>query len=151
MKFTTALKWGLYDRLLAGISFLVGLGLLLGGIWYGAGNTLLALPDVLLGARPFVPPENPTALAAGAVLGVLVWQVGRATVRYHGLARSTSEEVTAEVNTDRLKSEILEVVDGRITDLETELDTISAQLDDETKRDGSFDSAAGDQEPFKDR
>ncbi len=149
MKFTTALKWGLYDRLLAGVSFLVGLGLLFGGIWYGAGNTLLALPDVLLGARPFVPPENPTALAAGAVLGVFVWQVGRATVRYHGLARSTSEEVTTEVNTDRLKSEILEVVDGRIADLEAELDTVTTQVADETKRDGSLDSSPDEQESIR--
>src|SRR6056297_229673 len=81
MQRTSALKWSLYDRALALVPFLLGIGIVAAGVWFGAGAFLeeLAFGDPSDAGSP----ASPALIAAGFVGGLLVWQLGRSIVTHH--------------------------------------------------------------------
>lgn len=138
MHISDAVKWGLYDRLLAWAAFVVGAGIVAGGLWVGAGNTLGALSGIFVGESVPSPRSLPITVG-GVVLGLFVWQLGAVIARYHSLTTATGQEVTDEFDTERVKSEILTVVDDRISEMEHEITRLRGHI--ETRRadnDGEF-------------
>lgn len=125
MRLADSLKWALYDRILAWLSFLVGALFIVGGLFVGAGNTLadVAAGNLFSPARP----DNVAITAVGVITGIIIWQLGRATARHHAVVAATEEQITEEVNTERLKSEVLSVLDGRLSDMEADLEEVRRQ------------------------
>lgn len=88
MRLTRALQYGLYDRLLAVGSLLLGLAIALGAIWVGAG-------DWLLSGELGNPPSGQAAVIAGAgvLAGLFVWQLGSTAARYRTLVGATERQL----------------------------------------------------------
>ena len=52
-----------------------------------------------------------------AFVGVLLWKVTGAVVRYRTLTATTAAETAAQLNTEAMKSDILSVLDERLADM----------------------------------
>lgn len=124
MDVSDALKWSVYERVVASISFVVGMGIAAGSIWYGLGSAVVSNPLLLLDPGNM---QSPAIVGIGIIVGILVWQLGKTTARHHAMVGSTEQEITDEVNTERLKSEVLSALDGRLSDMEDDLETMRRQ------------------------
>lgn len=128
MDFADSVKWGMYDRLLAWAAFAVGALIITIGVWYGAGNTVGELGAILGGGTAPAPRSLPVAIG-GIVLGVFVWQLGAVIARYHALTTATSQELAEEFDTERVKSELLTVVDERVGEMEHDINRLRRQIE----------------------
>lgn len=125
MRLADALRWGVYDRVLAAASFVVGALIMLGGLLIGAGDMLA---DVLAGnVFDAAGPDNGAVALVGLLVGFAVWQIGRATARQHTVVTATEEEITQSVSTERIKSEVLVALDGRLSQMEADLEEVRRQ------------------------
>lgn len=74
------------------------------------------------------------ALSAGApgialaVVGVLVWRFGKAWAFFKTLTAATEEEVGDTFDTEHVKSDIVAVLDDRLTDMQHELQSTNREL-----------------------
>lgn len=114
-----ALRWaGIYVAL-AGVAALIGLALVGAGVVVG-GATLAyelylrgnSLRGVLLATGPGIVLQ---------LLGIAVWAIGRTAARYGTFAAALEAEGVTEVDSESLKSNILSVVDDRLSDLHEEV------------------------------
>lgn len=91
----TALRLAVYYRALASVAFLLGGAIALVGLWVGLGEAVILLLSGMGGADAlsdaFETANLPLAIGF-FVVGVLVWQVGRAAAFYWTLARSKEIE-----------------------------------------------------------
>ena len=123
MQLKSALRWSLYDRALALLPFLLGIGIVAGGIWLGAGAFLseLAFGDPSDAGQPSSVP----LIVGGFVLGLLVWQLGRSAVRHHTMRKALENQIDELVDEERIASTAASKVDDRIADVETDVQQVS--------------------------
>ena len=117
---TQALRWSLYYRLLASLSFVIGLGIAVAGLWIGVGNSIESLLVDLEGGVE--QPNSPALAGVGVVVGVLVWQVGKATAFYKTIVGATQSELEDDLDHEAMKSDMLEVIDERLSDMHAEVE-----------------------------
>lgn len=103
-------------------TLLAGVGLAVVGVVLGFGGALSAILADPLNPQGAVDASNPTVTIAFAVLGLLVWQFGKSFALYHTLPRATGEVAAEEFDTERVRSEVLEVLDERLAGIEDELE-----------------------------
>ncbi|MFP9192063.1 hypothetical protein [Natronosalvus vescus] len=114
-------KWGLVHRTVAIGSFLLG-GLLvvigfLAGFW-GSIGVLVSDP---LDPRPAIDASRPMVTVAFALLGIAVWQFGKSIALFHTLPRAAGREAARQFDHQTLKSDVLQALDGRLTDMEEDI------------------------------
>lgn len=119
------LKYALYHELLGVLSAVVGLGLVIVGVFLGLGESI----TIVMNRAPAdwgdaVAAAQPVTFLAVAVVGVLIWQLGKSIT-----AVKTAEKVVAETgdgtatgegaDAEQLTSEVMETVDDRVSDIES--------------------------------
>lgn len=115
MHVTAALRWTLYYRLAAWASALVGLGFVYLGYVLSIGGAPLDLATAIEGAKS-------PAFAGPALVGFLIWQVGKTTAYYKTLTEATEEQMAERFDPELLKSDILAVLDERLAEMHTDLE-----------------------------
>lgn len=121
MENSQALKWaaiyfGLW--LLAGVLGLVVIaaGLALGGLGIAGYGTYVAYTPSVLRIRYI-----PIAGAALMVVGLLVWKYASAAAFFKTVTTAVETETTRRLNTETMKSDILSVLDDRLSDMHQEV------------------------------
>ncbi|SNZ13357.1 hypothetical protein SAMN06269185_2135 [Natronoarchaeum philippinense] len=136
MKLATSLRWALYYRGLALLSFLVGAAIALAGVWVGLYEVVAYLLSIssamefasastLSGA---VGAARPIPGAALVLLGLFVWQVGKTAAFYKTLTEATESEMADRFDTQTVKSEILAALDDQLSDLHADVETTRRQV-----------------------
>lgn len=122
MSLTSSLRWSLYDRALALVPFLLGLGIFAAGVWLGAGAFIeeLAFGDPSDAGSP----ASPVLVGVGVVLGLVVWQIGRSAVRHHTMRSAVEERIDELVDEEAIASAAASKVDDRIADVETDVQQV---------------------------
>lgn len=91
---STVLRYALYYRAVATVSFLVGMGIALAGVWLGLGDAVAVALDSFLQegvmGRATDAANLPLTLGLG-VVGVLVWQVGKTAAFYWTFTAALTE------------------------------------------------------------
>ncbi|MFB6110284.1 MAG: hypothetical protein ABEJ60_05350 [Halodesulfurarchaeum sp.] len=120
----------------AGRYFLYTTGLALLGLALVALGGYLAYSGLVFGPGSFygVPvPHLTTRAVLGvvpALLGVIVWRVGKAWALYHTLAGAMSEELGETYDTEHVKSDIVSVLDDRLSDMQQDLQSVNREVRD---------------------
>lgn len=74
-----------------------------------------------------------------AVLGVVVWRVGTAAAFYKTLTGAVDDEMGDRFDSERVKSEILSVLDERLSDMQFEIEQTRRKIDDANREDAASD------------
>jgi hypothetical protein len=120
----------------AGRYFLYTTGLSLLGLALVALGGYLAYSGLVLGPGsmygiPYPHPTTQTYLGViPALLGVLVWRAGKAWALYHTFAGAMSEELGDTYDTEHVKSDIVAVLDDRLSDMQQDLQSVNREVRD---------------------
>ncbi len=131
MRLTTSLRWALYYRGLALLSFLVGAAVAAAGVWIGLYDVLVALLDLASGGGNIsdaLASSRPILGGALVVLGFAVWQLGKTAAFYKTLTQATESEMADRFDTQTVKSEILSVLDEQLSELHADVETTRRQV-----------------------
>lgn len=123
MNVTAALRWTLYYRLIAWVSALVGLGFVYLGYFLSIGGAPLDLGMAIQGAK------SPMFLGP-ALLGFLVWQVGKTAAYYKTLTEATDQQLSERFDPELIKSDILSVLDERLSEMHSDLEATRRGVED---------------------
>ena len=122
MKYVDALRWTLLNRAIAIGAFLAGLVLFAVGLVAGFGEAVtLLFSDFPNNVGEATDRANPFVTVAFAVVGILVWQVGKTYALYVTLPRATARRAGKSIDSTRLRSEILEGLDARLATMEEDV------------------------------
>ncbi|GGL70874.1 hypothetical protein [Halocalculus aciditolerans] len=112
---------------------LLGVGLVAAGIGYGAVN---ATTTTIAGsvAVPIPTTAGLPGLAL-AVVGVAVWRFGKAWALYHTLTNAHVDALGDAFDTQRVKSEVVSVVDDRLSDMQQDVQSVNREVRDLKKQD----------------
>ncbi|WP_435098068.1 hypothetical protein [Halarchaeum sp. P4] len=131
MNWKRALRWaGAYFGWTV-LFALLGVALVAGG-----GYLLLASATM----TPVGPTSVPVPTTAGApglalvVAGVLVYRFGKAWALYRTLTGAVTDDVSETYDTERVKSDIVSVLDDRLSDMQQDLQSVNREVR-ELKRD----------------
>lgn len=128
MQLSEALRWTVYYRGIALVSFLVGAALAAAGIWIGFVDLIL---NEVPGASAGGPPEPTTVLGGGLLIlfGFVVWQIGKTAAFYKTVTEATESQMADRFDTQTVKSEILSVLDDRLSDMQAEVEMTRQHVD----------------------
>lgn len=110
----SALRWAVLYRGVTWLFGLVGLAFVYLGFRLSVGGLPLSR-SMFFGAL-----ANPRFLAP-ALLGFVLWQFGKTVVFYKTVTEAVEEQMTERFDAQMVKSEILEVLDERLAEMETEI------------------------------
>ncbi|GAA0660765.1 hypothetical protein [Natronoarchaeum mannanilyticum] len=153
MRLTTSLRWALYYRGLALLSFLVGAAVAAAGVWIGLYDVLVAVLDLASGGGSVsdaLASSRPIAGGALVVLGFAIWQLGKTAAFYKTLTQATESEMADRFDTQTVKSEILAALDEQLSELHADVETTRRQvsrLNREDHADELVDDAVGAETP----
>lgn len=116
---------------------LLGVGLVAGGIAYGVVNATtttvgsVAIPVPTMASAPGL---------ALVVLGVVIWRFGKAWALYHTLTNAHEDALSDTFDTQRVKSDIVSVVDERLADVQQDIQSVNREVRDlkQDENDGQF-------------
>lgn len=74
-----------------------------------------------------------------ALLGVVVWRVGTAAAFYKTLTGAVDDELGQRFDSERVKSEILSVLDERLSDMQFEIEQTRRKIDDANREEAASD------------
>lgn len=114
---------------------LVGLVLVAGGVAVGA----LEGYDVYQATNSYTQAavEGGPGLAVAAV-GILVWRFGKAWAFFKTMTAATEEEVAETFDTEHVKSDIVAVLDDRLSDMQHDIQSVNRELRELKKDDDQF-------------
>lgn len=129
MQSVSALRWTLLYRGIATGSFLVGLALLALGFVVGFGDaTTLFVADFPNNVGAAVEQANPFVTLAFAVVGLLVWQVGKTYALFVTLPPATGRWTARSFDSVELRGEVVDMLDDRLAAMESELVALRRQV-----------------------
>jgi len=131
MRLTTSLRWALYYRGLALLSFVVGAAVAAVGVWIGLYDVLVALLDLASGGgnvSDALASSRPIVGGALLVLGFAIWQLGKTAAFYKTLTQATESEMADRFDTQTVKSEILAALDEQLSELHADVETTRRQV-----------------------
>ncbi|WP_290812340.1 hypothetical protein [Halovivax sp.] len=117
-----ALRWTVLHRAISTAAFVAGFCLFGLGMVVGFGGAVEAFLNDPLDPAGAAAAANATALLAFALVGFLVWQFGKTFALYWTLPRATARRSARSVDEKRIRSEVLEALDGRLAEMESELE-----------------------------
>ena len=115
MDASRSLRWAVYFVALAGVATLLGVGLIGAGVALGVGSAYGQLAD---GAALGSVAGSAAPGLAVALLGVLVWVVGTAAAFFKIVTEAVEEQMRERFDSEKVKSEILSVLDDRLSEVE---------------------------------
>lgn len=140
MNAKAALRWAAIYRGVAWVFGLVGLALVAAGLYASLGWFPLTRGAVIRAATSpvFVP---------FALVGFVVWQFGKTVVFYKTLTEAVDEQMAERFDARMVKSEILEVLDDRLAEMDTQLRQTRKQVEEIDA--GGATTGAGDSFDFE--
>ena len=125
MDTTRALRWGGYYTALATLGAVVGLAIVAAAATLGIGDAVAAYRDgaaitsVLSTAAPGL---------IVAALGLVVWHLIAAVALHRTMTGAIEEEMRERFDSERVKSEILAVLDDRLSDMQYEMERVRKEV-----------------------
>ena len=113
-----ALRWAAYYRGLAYLSTLAGGTFVAVGILIGLDGNVSQLansPRTALATMSVLP------VVILGLLGIVIWQVGKTAAFYKTMTGAVDEQLATRFDPERIKSEILSVLDSRLAEMQTEI------------------------------
>lgn len=133
MDLGTAIRWTLVQRTISGVAFLLGVAIVAAGLVVGLGESLAALAANPGQTGEALAAANLPILAVTTVLGVIVWRLGEGLSVFLTVPPAAGADAADQYDTERLKSEVLEVMDQRLAAIEGDIDEIHRRTE-ETNR-----------------
>jgi len=125
MKLKSALRWAVVYRAVAwGVGGLLALPLLAAGVYLGASRGIPVTQGQLLTK------VDTATFVAFAFVALLVQQFVSSVAFYKTVSEATDEQLAARLDTEKVKSEVLSVLDDRLAEMQTELERTRKQVDD---------------------
>lgn len=125
MNLKSALRWAVIYRAVAwGVGGLLALPLLAAGVYFGARTGFPVTPGQV---RTMV---TTGTFAGFAIAALLVQQFVSSVAFYKTVSEATDEQLAARLDTEKVKSEVLSVLDDRLAEMQTELERTRKQVDD---------------------
>ncbi|WP_254763270.1 hypothetical protein [Natrinema marinum] len=115
-------RWAIVYRLVAVGSLVLGLALVALGLVIGFGGAVTVLFTAPLDPGPAIEQANPVITVVFAVLGVVVWQLGKTYALFATLPRAAGRAAGRQVDANRVASEVRDSLEERLTDLESEIE-----------------------------
>lgn len=132
-----ATRWaGLYF-LATTVATVVGGAIIVGGLFFGVVelyDTYQQTGDI---SQSALGDAAPGLFVAG--VGVVVWRLGKAIAFYKMLTGAIAEELADTYDNQQVKSEILAVLDDRLSDMQQDIQSINREVRDLKDVDDSFD------------
>ena len=72
-----------------------------------------------------------------ALIGIVIWRVGTAAAFYKTLTGAVDDEMGERFDSERIKSDILSVLDERLSDMQFELEQTKRKIDDRNREDAA--------------
>ncbi|MFC7081144.1 hypothetical protein [Halorussus caseinilyticus] len=135
MDASRSLRWAVYYVILAGVATLLGGALVGAGVVLGIADGYSQLES---GAALSTALETAAPGLAAVVLGVLVWAVGTVTAFVRVFTAAVEEQMRERFDGEKVKSEILSVLDDRLSDVEHDVSEMRRTVS-ELKREESAD------------
>ena len=114
MQLTTALRWAAIYRAVSWAFGLVFFGFVYLGFWLSLGGLPLSLGAAIEAA------VSPLFIAP-VLVGFLLWQTVTTVAYYATVAGAVEETMADKFDAQMVKSEILEVLDDRLTEMESQM------------------------------
>ncbi|NEU57662.1 hypothetical protein [Halorussus sp. MSC15.2] len=143
MDASRSLRWAVYYVVLAGVATIVGGALVGGGVVLGIAegysklDSGAALSSALTTAAPGL---------ALATLGVVVWAVGSVTAFVRVFTAAVEEQMRERFDSEKVKSEILSVLDDRLSDVEHDVSEMRRQVSELKREDSAEEFQFGEQQ-----
>lgn len=123
MNLAATLRWAAIYRL---VSWTLGL-VFLGFVYLGFRLSVGGIP---LGLGPVADAVASPRFLGPALVGFLVWQAGTTVAYYATVAGAVEEEMAERFDAQMVKSEILEVLDERLAEMEDQLRRTRSEVQD---------------------
>jgi hypothetical protein len=133
-----AFRWSGYYFALTTIATVVGLALVGAGALVGGKAGFDAYQA---GAAATAALRTAAPGLALALVGVVVWRLGKAVAFYKTLTGAMEDELANTYDTEHVKADILSVLDDRLADIQHDIQSMNRnvrKLDDETAEAGDF-------------
>ncbi|WP_135826520.1 hypothetical protein [Halorussus ruber] len=130
-----SLRWAVYYVVLAGVATLLGGALVGGGVVLGIAEAYSQLES---GAALSAALETAAPGLVLVLLGIVVWVVGTVTAFVRVFTAAVEEQMRDRFDSEKVKSEILSVLDDRLADVERDVSETRRQVS-ELKREETAD------------
>lgn len=115
-------RWAVLYRAFATGALFFGLLLVIVGVFAGFGSAAISLVTDPLNPGPAIEQANPLITLAVAVVGFVVWQVGKTYALFATLPQAAGRSATEQFNSAKLRSEVLEGLDERLAEMQTDIE-----------------------------
>jgi hypothetical protein len=145
MEWKRALRWSAEYLVLTSVSAALGLGLIAAGLATGGFEALDAVAD---SGRLADALDAGVGWLALTLVGLLVWRLGTALALHRTLTGAVEERLAATYNTERVKSEMLEVLDERLAEMQNELESLEFAVEgaERSESTDAFEFGVGDED-----
>lgn len=116
------LRWAVLYRAFAAGALCLGLILVAIGVVVGFGTAVTSLVADPLTPGPAIDRANPLVTLAFAMVGLVVWQVGKTLALFVTLPRAAGRSAARQFDSSRLRSEVLEGLDDRLAELQADVE-----------------------------
>lgn len=116
-----SLKWALLYRGVAVGALLLGLLLVVVGFLAGFGTAVTSLVADPLNPGSAIEQSNPTITVMFAVLGLIVWQLGKTYALFLTLPRAAGRSAARKVDSERLAEAVAANLDERLAAIEADV------------------------------
>lgn len=128
------LRWAVYYFALSTAAALVGFAIVAVGATMGL---MSAYGMYLDGASTGAILGTAAPGLVVAAVGVVVWRIGSAAAFYWTLTGAVDDELGERFDSERVKSEILSVLDERLSDMQFEVEQTRRRIDDANREDAA--------------
>lgn len=118
-------RWAGYYYLLTVAATLVGFVFVAVGLWVGGIEAYQAWAD---GAGAVAALGDAVVALIPIAIGVAVWRFGKAWAMYATLTGAVEAELAETYDNERVKSEILSVLDERLAEMQSDLQTVNRNV-----------------------
>ncbi|WP_128477577.1 hypothetical protein [Halorussus pelagicus] len=143
MDASRSLRWAVYYVVLAGIATLLGGALVGGGVLLGIAEGYEQLTN---GAALTAALTTAAPGLALAFLGVVVWAIGTVTAFVRVFTAAVEEQMRERFDGERVKSEILSVLDERLSEVEHDVSETRRQMSELKREDDAEEFQFGEQQ-----
>ena len=115
------IRWAVLYRAFATGALALGLVLVGLGVLAGFGTAVTTLVTDPLNPGPAIEQANPLVTIAFALVGLVVWQVGKTVALFLTLPRAAGRSAARQIDTAKLRSEVLKGLDERLAEMQTDV------------------------------
>lgn len=135
MDASSSLRWAVYYVALAGVATIVGFGLVGIGFALGIGAALGQMVNEGATFGAVLGTAAPGIVVA--FLGILVWAVGSAAAFFKVVTEAVDEQMQERFDGEKVKSEILSVLNDRLSDIEHDMEEMRRKVSEMKREDAA--------------